>query len=154
MFPKDKQAQSTVSHAIKEYLPNFIRGIFKLDYRKEKVVEKALKEVLLNYVCIHPSSNNPISKLCIDSVHNREEGLKWDELQFLLDVMKNSVLNSNTNPMNGFELIFEIFKATPLSRTAVIANILLRSTFEIYMKQGSTFIPVFKKFNVQSLLIF
>ncbi|GIY62002.1 protein MMS22-like [Caerostris darwini] len=138
IFPKDKQAQSTVSHAIKEYLPNFIRGIFKLDYRKEKVAEKALKEVLLNYVCIHPSSNNSISKLCIDSVQNKEEGLKWDELQFLLDVMNNSVLNSNTNPMNGFELIFEIFKAAPLSRTAVIANILLKSTFEIYMKQGST----------------
>ncbi|GFT27164.1 protein MMS22-like [Nephila pilipes] len=136
IFPKDKHAQSVLSNVIKEHILGFIRGLFKLDYKNEKFVERSLKDVMVNNACINSSLNNPVFKLCLDSAHGRKGGLKWDEFQFLLGVIKNYILNNSLNSMSTFEMIFEIFKSAPLVKKPDIASVLLKCTFETYMKQG------------------
>ncbi|GFQ68277.1 protein MMS22-like [Trichonephila clavata] len=136
VFPKDKHTQSILSNVIKDHMLGLIKGLFKLDYKNDKFVGRTLKDVMVNNMCIHLSSNNPIFKLCIDSIHNRKDGLKWDEFQFLLDVIKNYILNNSSNSIHAFEMIFEIFKSASLSKKQDISSILLKCTFETYMKQS------------------
>ncbi|KAF8767808.1 Protein MMS22-like like protein [Argiope bruennichi] len=137
IFSVDKSAQSVTSHAINEFLPRFLKGIFKLDYRKDKFAERVLKQLIINHIFLHPSANSSIKRLLIATVCSKEDSLKWDEFEFLLDIIKDYILGNPENPINGFELLFEIFKAAPLLKKAFITNSLLKSALEIYMKQNN-----------------
>ncbi|GBM09136.1 Protein MMS22-like [Araneus ventricosus] len=150
VFPTDKHAQSVLSHAINEFLPRILKGILKLDYRKDAFAKSNVKHIMNNHIFIHPCTNSSIKKLLIATVCNRADSLKWDECEFLLDIITEyiraysekegsekggSEKGSLENPENGFEVMFELFEVAPRNKKEFITNNLLKSALHIYMTQ-------------------
>ncbi|KAG8184704.1 hypothetical protein JTE90_013093 [Oedothorax gibbosus] len=140
VFPKDKPSQTILFCAIKEYLPNFIRGLFKLDYKNDMCIQREIKDIMINYACNYPPHSNPITRLIIDTVNGRPEGLKPETFDFLLEVIRaNVLLNPSITSTNGFTMLHDILRFTPSVKKNSIITVLLKSSLEVYMRQGSNF---------------
>ncbi|XP_054706507.1 protein MMS22-like [Uloborus diversus] len=137
VFPKDKTAQSVMLCSIKEYVPCFLKGLFKLDYRNDKCIEREIKDIIMLYIGTYKASSNPLVKLLIDSTLHKPNGLTTDALNFTLDLLKcNIVANSNTVNTNSFEFCFEVFKLCPALYKKDVADVLIKSIFDMYMKSN------------------
>ncbi|XP_015909267.1 protein MMS22-like [Parasteatoda tepidariorum] len=133
VFPKDKTAQSIMSCSIKDYLPNFLRGLFKLNYSDDKCIEREIKNLIVTYVGSYVLPNNPIANFYLDYSIDKPE-----TLPFLLDVLKMNVLNK-PGTKNGFLICFEMIKIAPLNQKKGITEVLLKCAFEIYMNHTGPF---------------
>ncbi|KFM73172.1 Protein MMS22-like protein, partial [Stegodyphus mimosarum] len=139
IFPKDKTLQSILSCSIKEYLPSYFRGLFKLDYRNDKCIEREIKDLLVHYTGLYLAANNPITKLCMNTVLQNPEGLSLDAFHFILDLVGVYILSKKTsNTLNGFEICYEIFKIAPSTHIKEIVTVILKNAMELYMKHNDS----------------
>lgn len=139
LFPKDKDLQHLVACCIKEELLHFMRGLFELDYRNDKSIERIIKDIFLNTIRTFPPSSNPLIKIVVDSVSRQPEGLCLDAYSFILDTLKDKLLSRNIEkPLTVFQFLHEIFKQVPLSCKKEITNILLICAMDRYMRKMDT----------------
>lgn len=139
LFPRDKALQSLVCCSIKEHLPYIMRGLFKLDYRRDKPVEREIRDIFIYYLGVFSVSNNPLIKLLIDSVTKKPDGLSMDAYDFTLGILKSSLLSNNVErPAIIFEFYQEVFRMTPPACKKEISDALLKCSMEIYMKQNDS----------------
>lgn len=154
LFTKDKTLQNQASYAIKDYLPHFIRGLLKLDYRNDKSIEREIRNIFIYYIGVLPLSKNPLINLLTNCFSQNPGELDLDACLFILETLKSSLLsNSVENPNSIFQFYQEIFQNTPKAYKCDIINIILRSAMEIFVGRNDS-LGEFLKVQIKKVLLY
>lgn len=156
VFLKDKEIVQSLSAPIKEHLSLFVRGLARLDFKKDSYVCRKLKEIVIHYIgknCTFAITS--LLEIALDAALEKSETMNRDLFFTLIEIVRDNFLVKNSQvSCNGAKFCMEIFKRVSNDVRLKLACNLVECLLEQLLLRDDSGTPVLKELLKMILTFF